>query len=341
MRVPGDRPQDEIEPRAGRGHRRGVGQPPLATDHGWPWRTGLRPPSRRLALDPDRVRRLAELTSPAFAAAVGGHSAASAIDAGTAHRSRLFNQFARQGAQTWAARLLREGVEVLCLGALGNAAAYADDPDVQPIEHAELLVRRRDRARLAGVLRRHGLDVGADVALAPDGSLRLAIVTQAAPWPLARALNPDMLFAESRPATVDEVRIRIAAPTHALLLAAARAAANGFGAGSLPQVIDAAAILRRAGDEIDWLTLTRLARRGRIRGAVSGFFALLDRLGFDLSMVPAPIRRQPRGAAAAELARVVADFEALFPRPPSRGGRFRRHWLLTGGPLSACARGWR
>lgn len=341
MRVPGDRPQDEIEQRARQARRRASGEAPLAVAQGWPWRTGLKPPSRRLSLEPERVRRLAELTSPAFASSVGGRAATAVIDPDAAHRSRLFNRFARQGAQTWAARLLRDGVDVLCLGELGNAAAHAEDPDARAIDRAELLVRRRDRARLTAALRRHGLEIDGEVALAPDGSLRLAFTSQAAPWPLSRALTADVLFAESRPATVDEVRIRVPSPTHALLLAVAHAAAEDFHLGALNHALDAGAILQRSGDEIDWLAFTRLARRGRIRGAAIAFFALLDRLGLDLSAVPEPLHRQPRGAAAIELARAVDDFEQFFPASPTRWARFRRQWLLTGGPLVAIARSWR
>ena len=83
MRVPGDRPQDEIEQRARQARRRASGEAPLAVAQGWPWRTGLKPPSRRLSLEPERVRRLAELTSPAFATSVGKRTVLNTIARGS------------------------------------------------------------------------------------------------------------------------------------------------------------------------------------------------------------------------------------------------------------------
>jgi hypothetical protein len=140
---------------------------------------------------------------------------------------------------------------------------------------------------------------------------------------------------------VDRLRIRVPSPTHALLLATAQAAQARFSAGALPAVLDAAAILRRAGNEIDWPALIRTARRGGVRAGVGGCFALLHRLGLTGPAVPELLRRPLRGGAAAELDRVVADFESLFAGQPTRWARFRRHWLLSGGPVLAVLRGWR
>jgi hypothetical protein len=291
------------------------------------------------------VRRLAERTSPALAAALGGTAANVAIPAEEARRSRLYNRFVQQAGLAWAARALREGIEVVCLDGLACAWLFYDDPELRTVAAADLLVRGRDLPRLADFLRRHGLAVpggsgaGLRPVLSPDGSIAIHLHRQPDAWPVHRGLAAELAFRDSRPLTVDGLRVRVPSTTHCLLLAATWAARGRFGPDTVGSVIDAGAILRKAADQVDWPELLRLARRGGMRRPVGHFFALLDLLGIDVAAVPAPLRRPPRGPAGAELAHAVAAYEALFPEASTGWAALRREWLLSAGPRVAAVRG--
>lgn len=304
------------------------------------------------------VMRFARLAGPALADAL---LRPAALRLGTAlpdpsdvERSRLAGRFALAQQRRWVGTVAAAGIEAVCLKGFANAYTLYTDPAVRILGDLDLLVRAADLDRTVRLFAGHGFQFGTIAAhrwqmrsdasfmplVAADGSCDIDLHVQPDSYPAWRSLTAERVFAESRIVTAagsdGNLTFRVPAPDHAFMLCVTNAAKDKFGLFALRKVIDAILLVRRrptgCASGLDWTAIETLARAGHFHRPLRVLCALLARLGVPAGLLPPALRTPPRGIAGPAFARLVADFEALFPAEPSLVGLWWRELALAAEP---------
>ena len=325
------------------------------------WPAILRPDSFDPPADPlpleAAVTRLAELAPAALAAHLLEPAARrldrALIDPAQTEQSRLFNRFTRAAQTACLEAITQAGIDLVVLKGFANAHTLYPDPDVRVSGDLDILVREADRDRVIAELRERGFRF---VALPPkpwgfistasympflsaDGACNLDIHIHPDCYPVHRSLTTEMVFAAARTISVGRLRLNVPAQEHTLLLLASNAAKEKFGRFSLKNVLDAIVLLRRH-EDLDWLEIAVLARRGRYLKPLRVFLALLVRLGLPQDRMPEGLLLPPGGLTGAEFERILAGYETLFPAEPGWLDRLRRELLLATEPKIGLYNNW-
>lgn len=156
-------------------------------------------------------------------------------------------------------------------------------------------------------------------------------------WPLHLGLSTAAVFAAAQALQTSEGEILVPSTTHMLLLSASHAARDLFGPSTAKSLIDAALLLRRQGHKVDWAEFEERMVKGRVTRPGRGFLGLLERLGADVTCLPAVLRENTVGG---EFERALDDYVAMFPDDPSLLERARREIMLCAEPAVAMGRNW-
>jgi hypothetical protein len=297
------------------------------------------------------LSRLVELIGPALAGHLlpGPNVEIAKVEIA---QGRLINRFRRADGLRWARHADRCGIQVVCLKGLAAAHLYYDDADLRTMSDADLLFRARDRDALVAHYRAAGLefepsagrspwghisDASTLAMTGPDGGSNVDIHTHPDAWPLHLGLSTAAVFAAAHAVQTSEGEILVPSTTHMLLLSASHVARDLFGPSTAKSLIDAALLLRRQGHQIDWAEFVERMVNGRVARPVRAFFGLLERLGADVTKLPAGLRGYTAGG---EFERALDDYVAMFPDDPSLLERARREVLLCAEPAVAMGRNW-
>lgn len=302
--------------------------------------------------DAPHVEALAGLISAATAAAVLP-GAEDMLDAGEIRQARLLNRFRRLQGEKWAAALTAAGIPNVALKGLASAHCLYPSPDDRAVSDADLLIRADDLHAALALLKGHGFafaetptrsrwgfvsEASFQPLIGEDGA-NIDLHVQAAPAPFEKVLPVGDILAESSPTAVEG--LRVPAPGHRFLIAAAHAAADLFTADAIKSVVDGLLMLRRA-ERMDWADMQRRAAAGGMTRPLDSFLALLAALGGDASRAEAAGFRH-RAIAGTAFDAVVADYRAMFvdrPRPGALALLRREAALAASWPVFA-RRNWR
>jgi len=315
------------------------------------------PPDDRPALA-EAIARFALLAGPALAdhllRPAASRFGVALPDAAAVERSRLAGRFALAQQRRWVGAIAAAGIETVCLKGFANAHTHYPDPAVRIIGDLDLLVRAADLDRTIRLLAGHGFrfrstparrwrmmpDASFMPLVAADGSCDIDLHVQPDSYPAWRSLTAERVFADSRVVTAvgsdGDLAFRVPSADHAFALCVTNAAKDKFGLFSLRKVIDAILLVERGPPldsmPLDWAAIEDLARAGHFHRPLRVLCALLARLGVPAGMLPPALCAAPGGIAGPVFARVVADFEALFPAEPPLAGLWWRELALIAEP---------
>lgn len=301
-------------------------------------------------ITPALLERLVELIGPALARHLLPASDIE-VSANDVRQSRLANRFRRADGLRWARHAAVNGIQVVCLKGLAATHLFYPDPDLRIMSDADLLVADANHDELVTLyqvagLRFHQVEARStwglisDASLLPltsaDGASNIDLHVHPDAWPLHLGLASTDVFAAARLISAGDGEIWVPSVTHMLLLTASHAARDLFGPSTAKSLIDAALLLQKYGDEVDWQEFEGRLRAGRVEKPVRSFLAILKRLGPVTGAVPEHLTQ----AAGSEFERAVADYAALFPTDSSALARARRELLLCAETGVAMRRNW-
>lgn len=300
---------------------------------------------------PPAAARLPLYLGGALADALAGPAAAVADEA--VRQDALAARFRLQRQRDCLAQLQAAGIAAVALKGFVTAHWLYEAPALRCSGDLDVLVRRGDLRRLLDVLGAAGYAfrplppkpwgflsrASFQPFASADGVVNLDIHLQPDCWPLERGLPAEELFAAARPLQGAGGPLPALAPdpTHQFLLLASNATKDKFGPDAVKKLLDAYVWLAGRGPAIEPALLARLAARAGMARPLGVFLALLADLGLAAPSLPDLPQRRPGRAYAA----LLADWRALFPRPPGALGRLTRELRLSAEPAVAATLVWR
>ena len=273
---------------------------------------------------PAEIARIAELTSPATAAALFGSEngvewPASLTLAGV-ETARKLNGFRRRLGEQWVHRIAGAGFDVMVIKGGASAHMLYHQPEDRGLSDLDILIRPQDLTGISRFLLSHGCrfadvptrspwgfvsDASFQPLITPDGAGNIDLHIHPDAWPLHRALSSADLFDRSRRT---ETGIRLPHPDDHLLIMASHAARDLFSGNAMKGIVDGLILFSRPDITIDVQRVRDIARRAWCGRPIDNFLHILQALGAGPIPGLPPVENPP--GLLVSTAQMVAD---LFP----------------------------
>ncbi|HUC61867.1 MAG TPA: nucleotidyltransferase family protein [Alphaproteobacteria bacterium] len=322
------------------------------------WRAVFRPESLSVpapaGLDAAAARLVELVSAPLadfFLARAAERLGAPLVERDLVERGKLQARFARAAQLECLRALDAAGIETVCFKGFAHAYLLYPDPDLRTFGDLDLLVRPADLGRVIELLAARGFTFRPETAqrwgfqaegsfvpfASADDSCNLDLHTEPDVPPIGRALDAGLVFARARAFAAGTLALKAPSAEHMVVLGLSNAAKDRLGPYAVRKLLD---LVRLVALEpgLDWHEIESLVSRAGLAGPARAVFALLERLGAELSGVPRSLRRPPGWPAQGEFERLVADYETMLAGEAGALAVLRREFLITAGAAVALRR---